>query len=668
MLRVLIISFVAFIGITQAFAQTSQPISSQNNRFGFPESIVCASYGGNGEIIINTTALECDGDPPCVIDFNYNAAEGFGRKPDPANPSVFISDPDNIRLFQDGQPVDYTFTQPGTFNIAILIGAGTNNFDELVQPLVVLSSAAPEFDISNCSSGEVQVEITDTNFPQYVVDYDEDNVSDAQSAGGTVNPRHTYPPAQIQGVISVAAAYDGCTENTKVTQLVTGAFTNNHFISRLEVAGADQIPLTFQNTGANIPYVLERSANGVGSFSAVNQFANATQITDTGVDADQNFYCYRLGARDVCNNQTFYTNVVCSHAVDLDIRDGDNLVQWNSNLSGAAVLTLVKNGNAIDPGFTNSGSYTDTDVVCGTNYCYQFVTDYGSGIQSVSRSLCGVAVSSQPPLPINDITSVVDGNSVNLRWATNPDYTIGEFDILRIPTNVALPYASTSELTFTDDTYQPFNGICYQIRFDDVCKNRSERSPAVCPVELLATLDENDNSVHLQWNAYQGWAAGVDHYIVEKYNSDGVLISSTNSLQATSYTDSDYAPGQIFSYRILAFPVSSALPDPSVSNVQTIIKSPRLYHPTAFIPQNASNERNRTFSVKGTEEYIASYELRIFNRWGELMFFSTDMNNEWDGTFKGVTMPEGTYIFKTRVVDTAGRNFDYSGSVVLLRK
>jgi gliding motility-associated-like protein len=499
------------------------------------------------------------------------------------------------------------------------------------------------------------------------VDYDQDNVSDVQAPTGMVTPSYTYPIGQTQGIISVRPDYLGCTENTKTTLLANAPVSGNHYISQLEVADPASVSLIFQDVQANIPYVLERSANGTGSFSVIDQFTSTSSTSDNTVNTDQNFYCYRLGARDVCNNQTFYTNTICSHTIDLDIRDGSNLVAWKTTLPGAGSLTMMRNGSPISLAFTNNGTYTDADVTCGTDYCYNLITAYGGDVYSISNVTCGKAISSAPPTPVSDITSVVDGNSVRLEWVPSPGYTIAEYGIYRIPTNVSIPYAKTAEPTLTDNTYQPFQGVCYEIRFDDVCANRSGRSQAVCPIELKATLNNNDNSVLLEWNAYNGWNLGIDHYVIEKYDGDGQLISSMD-YQQTSFTDNTASPGQVFTYRILAVPVSGSVPEPSISNTQTIIKSVMLYHPTAFIPINANDDRNKTFSVLGIEEYITSYELRIFNRWGELMFHTTDMSSGWDGTFKGVTMPEGTYIFKTQIVDTAGRTFDYSGSVVLLRK
>jgi gliding motility-associated-like protein len=667
MIRTLIIFLSAF-ALIEAHAQVSQPIPSTNGRLTFPESIVCAGYGSAGEIIITTTALECpNGGDPCVIDFRYDPAEGFGNEPGPTA-GTFVQDPSTFKVFHDGEPINYTYSAAGTYGVAVLIGAGIGNFEDFTQAVTVLPGTPPDFNIYNCSNNEVQVEITDTNFPQYTVDYDQDNIADVTSGNGMVSPSHAYPAGQMQGIVSVEADYRGCTENTKSVQLVSGAFSTTHLISRLEVMNANEIQLTYQNIDNNILYALERNTNAAGGFSSIDQFTDLTTFSNTGINADQDFYCYRLGAKDVCNNQTFYGNTICSHSINLDVQDGQNVITWETNLAGASSLSLNKNSATLNPGFTNTGLVTDKAIVCGSDYCYRLTTDYGNNIQSLSKLTCGKAKSTQPPFAINEISSVVDGNSVRLDWLQNPDYSISEYAVFRIPTNVGIPYGKTPDLFFTDNTYQPFQGICYQLRFDDACKNRSARSQDVCPIELKATLDESDNSVLLQWTGYAGWATGVDHYVVEKYDGNGQLISSTDNQGQTTFTDNTVAPGQVFTYRIVAIAVSPLVQVPSISNTQTIIKSIQLYHPTAFIPVNAVDERNRTFAVKGIPEYISSYELRIFNRWGEMMFYSTDMERGWDGTFKGVTMPEGTYIFKTKVVDTAGRTFDYSGSVVLFRK
>ena len=60
-------------------------------------------------------------------------------------------------------------------------------------------------------------------------------------------------------------------------------------------------------------------------------------------------------------------------------------------------------------------------------------------------------------------------------------------------------------------------------------------------------------------------------------------------------------------------------------------------------------------------------ELKIFDRWGAMIFFS-DANKAWNGTQSGRPMPEGTYVWIANLTDMAGRNFSREGTVVILKK
>ncbi len=67
----------------------------------------------------------------------------------------------------------------------------------------------------------------------------------------------------------------------------------------------------------------------------------------------------------------------------------------------------------------------------------------------------------------------------------------------------------------------------------------------------------------------------------------------------------------------------------------------RLFVPSAFTPNGDGN--NEYFDIQGTG--INEFSLRIFNRWGELLFYSNDMNTSWDGTTKGLLVPSGSYTY-----------------------
>ena len=133
---------------------------------------------------------------------------------------------------------------------------------------------------------------------------------------------------------------------------------------------------------------------------------------------------------------------------------------------------------------------------------------------------------------------------------------------------------------------------------------------------------------------------------------------------ATSYIDnSDDLNYQTFVYVVKANAVEPGFGQ-SVSNRVPLLKDPNLFHPTAFTP-NGDN-LNDNFSVFG--QYVVAFDMQIFNRWGELLFSTNDIQSGWDGTFRGNEMPEGTYTFIAHITDRAGRTFKRSGSVLLLRK
>ncbi len=75
------------------------------------------------------------------------------------------------------------------------------------------------------------------------------------------------------------------------------------------------------------------------------------------------------------------------------------------------------------------------------------------------------------------------------------------------------------------------------------------------------------------------------------------------------------------------------------------IKNPlSIWIPTAFTPNG--DGLNETFRVVFNNDAVEKYSLNIFNRWGELLFYSEDPDFEWDGTFEGKEAPSGVYIWQ----------------------
>lgn len=103
------------------------------------------------------------------------------------------------------------------------------------------------------------------------------------------------------------------------------------------------------------------------------------------------------------------------------------------------------------------------------------------------------------------------------------------------------------------------------------------------------------------------------------------------------------------------------------SAIQTIIIEPDFvfYIPNAFTPDG--DEINDTFSGKGI--FINEFEMTIFDRWGNLIYKTKDINKPWDGkTNQGaVFLQTDVYVYVINVTDFKNKKHNYKGIVTLAR-
>ena len=59
--------------------------------------------------------------------------------------------------------------------------------------------------------------------------------------------------------------------------------------------------------------------------------------------------------------------------------------------------------------------------------------------------------------------------------------------------------------------------------------------------------------------------------------------------------------------------------------------------------------------------------MQIFNKWGELIFQSNDINNLWDGYFKGRVVPTGVYSYVVNVYGKDGQVANKQGTISVIR-
>jgi gliding motility-associated-like protein len=85
--------------------------------------------------------------------------------------------------------------------------------------------------------------------------------------------------------------------------------------------------------------------------------------------------------------------------------------------------------------------------------------------------------------------------------------------------------------------------------------------------------------------------------------------------------------------------------------------------PSAFSPNG--DGKNDVFRI--IKAGVKNYTMKIYNRWGQLIFETNDLNGGWDGNIQGVPAPVGTYVYVLLADLQNGDKVTQQGNVTLLR-
>lgn len=137
-------------------------------------------------------------------------------------------------------------------------------------------------------------------------------------------------------------------------------------------------------------------------------------------------------------------------------------------------------------------------------------------------------------------------------------------------------------------------------------------------------------------------------------------------------TSNDTDPSVVFpddtagTYNVCLYAYNAANCPDSICFDVTINEEFVIYVPNGFTPNG--DGMNDVFHVYGNDISAENYHLMIFNRWGELIFETTQFGTGWDGTKNGIKSPNDVYVWRLKAESTdANHYFDKVGSVTLVR-
>ena len=252
-------------------------------------------------------------------------------------------------------------------------------------------------------------------------------------SGSMAISTHTYASSGNK-TITVRGRNLGADDNCNPTSKVVNAVTTLPVptITQLTVLNDRDIQLDF-NSQPNILYRLQIAQNSATSFIQLQNVYETTTTTINNLSTDGNFYCFRLGAFDPCNNTTVYSNTICSSNFDVTAMNNMNQLTWVTSSTGVTNYTFSKNSDPPLNAAASATSLNDPNVTCGVDYCYQQTTNYPNGSRSISLSKCATAISTNIPTVVENISSIVgpDNDNVELRWTQDPAFVAATYSITK---------------------------------------------------------------------------------------------------------------------------------------------------------------------------------------------------------------------------------------------
>ncbi|MDX2247847.1 MAG: PKD domain-containing protein [Bacteroidia bacterium] len=411
---------------------------------------------------------------------------------------------------------------------------------------------------------------------------------------------------------------------------------------------------------------------------------NTTTITESlaSLDTRNNSYCYKVLVQNSCLEYSLANRTQEHCTIDLETNSGLDQIDlsWTPYVGYVVGQYEIYRANDYNPGSHiqigtvpgNVLTFTDLEMFCRDSVSYRILAvGFASNNQrSYSDLSANAPRHNKPTLPTDMIyASVVADSLIEMEWAEYTGYLPGIYVLEKSVNGLSWDSIGTFNLnnrTYIDTAVQvDERSYFYRVFNIDQCGDKSVVGLYAKTILLNAQLDRNGKIPQLSWSHYEQWASGVLNYEIEVFNEQtGAwetvdIVGGGERRFADNLTQLNQAE---YCYRVHASEVGGNGAE-SYSNEVCVIFGPDIFVPNAFSPNNDGN--NDDFLVYLPN--IANGELSIFNRWGQLLYRTSDLSAGWDGTYNGKPVPEGVYVFAVEGVGVDGTSVSRTGTVTLIR-
>lgn len=404
-----------------------------------------------------------------------------------------------------------------------------------------------------------------------------------------------------------------------------------------------------------------------------------------------NVYDYRIYAFDSCFTASaltpYYHNIVLKgNAVDCS---NTIKINWNKYINMPNGLLHY----AIYASYNNATDFEQIGVVDGDEIDLEYsfdVPEYTEkvNIKVVATDNTSTKISESNILEINLLVpnsakflytryaSVRDDNSaVDLLFYVDTTFYTSKYLLYRKENKH--PYVLYDYIYPTGDEFLTYSDCSvdllskkysYYLAVKDECGISEKKSNEVSPI-YLTLRQENDVNCILRTD-YVGWDS-VEYYKVYKKKDSDVqwhlldIISSATNYYCDNEEDILQLSEKVC-YKMVAYQGDSSeylFRDTAQSLYVSYSRKGEVWVPNAFTPQQ---DNNKIFKPSLTFAESKGYCFQVYSRAGTLVFETTDINQGWDGTFKGEYVQQASYVYVIYCTFTDGTSYVQKGTVIVL--
>ncbi len=524
----------------------------------------------------------------------------------------------------------FTYPDTGTYRARLI----TNRFEECSDTANTLVKVYPGFNPrfsyrEGCK--DVAYNFTDQTTTRYGVvnywqwDFGVPNVSDDVS--NNRNAPYTYNTSGTYNVSLTVGSSKGCM-----------ATINQELIVR----DKPQFSLPKDTLMCNIDTISITASGPPGTYEWSPSY-NISSLTGPTVQVSpQNTTTYSVSLTTVpgcTTSDTIRVNVV--NFVSLEAG-----VDFTMCLTDSAVLIPESNGLRYEwqPAGTILNPNTKYPVVVPTaeHTTYEVTAHIG---KCNARDQLTVRTVPYPDVRISNDTAICYGESVQLFAEGGAFYNW-------------TPTIAVNNNRINNPIVSPGNTTVYSVSVTDVlgCPKPTVKNVEVSVVPPVPAFAGND-TVAVLGQPLQLQASGAEFYTW----NPGSYLSDTSIANPIAVFEGDVGELAIYSVKVTTPEGCFAYDTIAIKIFRT---SPDIFMATGFTPNgDGLNDGFRAIPV-GVK--IFDY-LKIFNRWGQLLFQTTDPRKSWDGKFNGMDQAGDTYIWMVSGIDYLGNQISKKGTFILIR-